>query len=156
MGRKRKVGYDELIEWMNVRKPNGKRLTQAEIAEQMGVTRAAISKAVQQLSPAVAAQRDAKEYVNELPATLAEAEQTVMRYMLNPAKLAKASSAQLASIYGILFDKRRLTQGQSTSNVAVVLESMDASMKEELLGAIKANTQKMLDEARDVDLSHRY
>ena len=156
MGRKRIVKYEELVDYLNMRKANGRPLTLQEIADKIGCSRQAVAQAKMDLNPTLIKKKDLKEYVSELPLTLADAEQKILRYMLSPEKLAKASSAQLAMIFGVMFDKRRLTQGQSTSNVHVVLETMDQNMKEELLQAIKVNTQKMLEEARNIETGERY
>ena len=146
-----------MIEMVRQRKPNGKPYTQAEIAEQMGVTRVAIAKAMAKCSPSLLAKRDLNAYKRDRANILAELQQTLMRYV-TPKKIESASLSQIITCMAILYDKERLERNNSTENVAinVKVENLDETVKAKMTDLIREMTQKRIEQARSADLETHY
>ena len=72
---------------------------------------------------------------------LEHAERTLVASLLDPATIEKASLRDRAVSFGIVYDKRRLEQGQSTSNLAVWAKCVE-SAHQGLYEQAKQSTEK--------------
>lgn len=157
MAGRRKIDTQELIALANQKKANGKPYTQTEIADQLGVTRVAVARALAKLSPSLISSRDVKQYRDERADILAELQQTMMRH-ITPDKLARASLSQIITAIAILYDKERLETGQSTSNMAVAHKTDDLppEIREQLVAAAKNYATKRIEESVQIDKGDNY
>lgn len=98
-------------------------LSQAQIAKLAGVSPQAVSTALKHFVaiPQVAAVR--AEAVQHLPELL-DQKMLEMIASIDEERLQKADLRSLATSYGILYDKKRLHEGQSTSNVAILASAV--------------------------------
>lgn len=149
MGRRKTYDEHELIELASMKKPNGKPLTQAEIAGILNLSVPAVNMALKKLPQSVLNARDVESYRKNRADIFADAQRLILQY-ITPDKLKKASINQLGTLFGILYDKEQLEKGRSTSNVAVLNKSMiDEASMAKIKDVIKDMTTKQIEAARD-------
>jgi biotin operon repressor len=109
-----KINEQELILYL------GQGLTHEQIAQKMGVSRPAITKAVGRLPQDIMIKADIKEFRLLRADAFAQIQQSIINIM--KMKLAregdKISLNQLGTLFGILYDKERLEQGKATEHIA--------------------------------------
>ncbi len=74
------------------------------------------------------------EYYKKNRADLLAFDQMVYRSHITPEKLEKASARDLELMRGITYDKERLTRGESTDNIHVIIEALDDLQKRRAKG----------------------
>ncbi len=118
----------------------------SEIADKLGVTPGAISQSINPLLENLLSPEHLKIYQERQTDIVDSATAKMLVESLDPNKLKKASTYQLVSSFGILFDKSRLLKGLSTSNVAYA----DMSQKENEIEEEMRKLQESLGSAQDV------
>jgi len=99
---------------LRLRSVNG--LSYAEIGEILGVSRQAVQKRVK---PLLGDSSNDVHAFKKYKSDIVHAKQLEVMKALTPAKLKEASAFQLTGMFGILYDKARLEDGESTANVDV-------------------------------------
>jgi len=146
---KRKIDESELIRLAQERKADGRQLTHAEIAEELNVSRPAVTKALAKIPPSVLGSRDVQEFRANRPQIFAEVQRAIIRH-ITPEKLKKASLNQLGTLFGIFYDKERLEMGQATAHIeALNVHMIDPKALKAIKDAIKISTTKKLETARE-------
>jgi len=145
----RKIDEQELIALATARKGDGSPFTHTEIAQQMGVSRPAVTKALAKLPPSLLASNDVKTYRRHRADIFADFQRLILTY-ITPDKLKGASINQLGTLFGIVYDKEKLERGQATQHVAVMHKSMldEASLKK-VKEVIQEITQAQITAARN-------
>lgn len=118
-------------------------LTHEEIADYFGVSREAVTKMISRMdlvreasNPALFQERMQEELLIRM--------ESILKYM-TPEKMNKASLSQLIMAFGILFDKVRLSRGESTQNVAAInIHKLESSDLEKIRLVIQKHTQAKL------------
>lgn len=142
MGRKAKINEQELILML------GQGLTHQAIADEFGVSRAAVSKKIATLPPSLREHKSLEMFKKTRADRFAELQQMLLRF-ITPDKLAKASLAQIGTLFGIFYDKERLEQNLATEHVAHAhLAQLSEVDRKALKDAVVKMTQTQLDEAR--------
>jgi len=149
MGRDRKVTDLELSYL------SGMGYTHDEMAEKLGVSRSTITSNLLRLkkeSPELLNMIEVEEFRKQETDDLARLRQIILgsiRKKLNTTSLSTVSMQQLATLYGILFDKDRLLRGEATEHIATATyNQIDDKTREAIGDAVKQITQNMLDEAQ--------
>lgn len=147
--KRHKIDEGELIRLANVVKEDGGVLTHGEIADEMGVSRVGITRALQRIPPEILSGRTVEEYRQNRAKMFAGMQRMIIQN-ITPEKLKTASLAQLGTLFGIFYDKERLEKGQSTENTAIAMKmDLDSETKGKIQDAIAALTKRKLEEARD-------
>jgi predicted DNA-binding protein YlxM (UPF0122 family) len=122
-------------------------LTHDEIADYFGVSREAVTKMISRMN----LDRDATNpaiFQEQLQNEMLIRMEAILKYM-TPEKMNKASLAQLIMAFGTLFDKVRLTRGESTQNVAAInIHKLDSADLEKIRDVIKKHTQAKLEKVK--------
>lgn len=157
MGAQRKLNVNRLIELCHQRRPDGKPYTQAEMAEQLGVSRVAVSKQMAKMSPALLTKRSVTKYREDRADILSELQQTLIRH-IKPNKIEKASLSQIITCLAILYDKERLERNQATDNVAVAIkvENLDPKLEAKMRDIISEMTTKKIEKSQKVELADNF
>lgn len=155
MARKSKIDQTELLTLMGEKNPDGKNLTQTEIADRLGVTRVAVNRAIAKLDPALTKVRDVAKFKADKADILAELQMMFMEY-ITPEKLKRASLSQIIMAIGTMYDKERMERGQSTENVAVMhdVRQIPPDVRKQLEEAQKAYADAMIKESVKKELSN--
>lgn len=95
-------------------------LGDGEIATFFGVSRSTVSRTLRKYGKYLIPSQDLSILDANKTALLQAAQMRAIPYILEPGKLEKASWLQLVTGLGILIDKQRLLDGQSTTNIAVL------------------------------------
>lgn len=93
-------------------------MPQHEIAKKFGVSDASVSMILAQFKPVFAELGNVESYRKVKSDILDSASLTVLKEIVNPEKIAAATTRELGYTYDVLNKHSRLEQGQSTSNVA--------------------------------------
>lgn len=146
---KRKIDESKLIMLATHRDASGKGLTQSEIAEQLGVTTAAVSVALKKLPKSVLAATDANSWRTNRADVFADMQRFILQY-ITPDKLKHASINQLGTLFGIMYDKEAKERGHGTpQSVSLVqINQIDPKAMKHIKDAIAAMTQKALSDAK--------
>lgn len=150
MGRKRKVDLTELADLATTEKDDGTYPTHAEMAKHFNVTRAAVTRAIKKVPPALLDARDITKFREKRADAFAEIQRMILMH-ITPDKLSKASLQQLGTLLGIMYDKEALEQGRATSHVAVVnqnISKIDPETIKQLKDVIASETRAKLKHAR--------
>lgn len=150
MGRKRKIDTKELVDLAQSTQDNGKPLTHEQMADALGVTRGAVTKALKKIPPSILATRNVETFRNARADIFAEAQRLALIYLMDPLKLKSASPQQLMTVIGILYDKERLEQGKATEHIAVAqVNKLDPESIKAIKEAIQKSTEQKLVEAAE-------
>lgn len=148
MGRKRKIQDLELAYLY------GLGMTNQEIADKIGVTQPAVSNALKKLrkeSPELLEEQGTELFRAGESDRLAEMRKIILgsiRRKLSTMSLGTVSLQQLATLYGVLFDKDRLLRGESTEHIATAsYTQLDDKTKSVISNAVKELTSQMLEVA---------
>lgn len=142
------IDETQLMELANVVKEDGGVLTHQEIADEMGVSRVGVTRALQRIPPELLSGRTVEEYRQNRAKMFAGIQRMILQN-ITPDKLKNASLAQLGTLFGIFYDKERLEHGQSTENNAMAIKiQLDDASKAKIQEAIAALTQQKIKEAR--------
>ena len=97
-------------------------VTLPDIAALQGVTKQAIYQALTRFEPFLASIEPGQltAFAEERGQILNSVELGLMQSLVDPAKVERASLRDIAVTYGIVYDKRRLESGQSTSNTMLL------------------------------------
>ena len=95
-------------------------MTDGEIAKFFGVARQTVGENLRKYARNLLPYDTLQTLENARHDMIASGMHTALKYSMDPAKLEKASYSQLTMGFGILYDKLRLEEGKSTSNVAVL------------------------------------
>ena len=118
-------------------------LTHEEIADYFGVSRESVTKMIGRMELAREASNPAL-FQEKMQEELLIRMEAILKYM-TPEKMNKASLSQLIMAFGILFDKVRLSRGESTQNVAAVnIHKLDSADLEKIRNVIQKHTQAKL------------
>jgi hypothetical protein len=93
-------------------------IPQHQIAKKFGVGEAAISMILDKFKPAFAELQNVEEYRRAKASLLDSASLTVLKEIVNPAKIEAGDVRALGTVYDILNKHSRLERGESTSNVS--------------------------------------
>ena len=94
------------------------RLSYGDIAKSMGVTKQAVHKAITKFMAHIDEPEAVESFKSARADLLTAAQLTVLRSVVDPTKLEKASTNNAAYALRQLFDMERLERGESTSNIA--------------------------------------
>jgi transposase len=144
MGRKSQINEQELILYL------GQGLTHQQIADKIGVSRPAVTKAVGKLPKDLVIQKDLKQFRGMRADAFAEIQQSILNIIKS--KLIregeKISVQQLGTLFGILYDKERLEQGKATEHVAhATFKQLTTEDRKMLKDFIKKRTKRIVDNA---------
>ena len=133
----------------------GMGMNHREIAEKLDCSRGAISLAIKKLretAPELLALQSVEDFRKNETVDLAGLRQVVLgalRRKLNTTSLAAISIQQLATLYGIMFDKDRLLRGESTEHIATAsYAELDSKTRETIADAVKQITCNMISESQ--------
>jgi transposase len=139
MGRPRKINEQELILML------GQGLSHQKIADHMGCSRPAVTKAVNLLPPTLRAHQSIQEFKQRRATQFAEIQQMLLRY-ITPEKLKNASLAQIGTLFGIFYDKERLEKNLATEHVAHAhLKQLSDADRKAIKGMIQNMTRRQLE-----------
>ena len=93
--------------------------SQADIARMQGVTRQAVDQALRPFKAILSNPQSIQAFDNERDKLLSAGQAKLLVAALDGRAIKKSSTLQLASSFGILFDKQRLVRGESTDNIDV-------------------------------------
>jgi predicted DNA-binding protein YlxM (UPF0122 family) len=128
----------------------GTPLTHDEIADIFGVSRVAVTNKVKKKG--LERKYDTpKEYEAKMGDDLMNKIQVIMN-QITADKISKASLSQLGTLLGILYDKRQLHEKRGTPEISYVgvVHKFDPKSLEQLKDVMKVETQKRIEESRDV------
>jgi hypothetical protein len=137
---KQKFDDFELIASLNMHNGNISRA-----AQELGVTRAAVIKRKAALPEGVIAPT-IEEFRTQRADTFARLQQILLQH-ITPAKLKKASLAQIGTLFGIMYDKERLEKNLATEHIAHAhYEMLDDSQLAKIKQLATDLTEKKLKE----------
>lgn len=110
--------------------------SKTDIAQKLGVTPGAITQSITPLLNNLLSPENLKTYQEKQTDIVDSATAKMLVESLDPSKLKKASTYQLVSSFGILFDKSRLLKGLSTSNVLYAEYDREAAKAQEEIDRI--------------------
>ena len=123
--------------------------SKSEIADKLGVTPGAISQSINPLLENLLSPEHLKTYQDRQVDIVDSATARMLVESLDTDKLKKASTYQLVSSFGILFDKSRLLKGLSTSNVIYADMSQKESEIESEIRKLEESLARPQDTAQD-------
>jgi len=128
----------------------GTPLTHDELATIFGVSRVAVTNKVKKLGLERKYETPA-EYEAKMGDDLMNKIQVIMN-QITADKISKASLSQLGTLLGILYDKRQLHEKRGTPEISYVgvVHKFDPKSLEQLKDVMKVETQKRIEESRDV------
>lgn len=149
MGRKKKIQDLELAYLV------GAGLNQREIAEKLEVSRSSVTLAIKRMKeeqPELLEEKSIEDFrkgeADDL-ATMRRLIVAALKKKLRTTSLKNISLQQLGMLYGIMFDKDRLLNDQSTENHAVrTYSQLDGETRAVIGDAVRRLTDGMLNEAR--------
>jgi len=146
--RAEKLNMDRVVELAREKHDDGTFLSHQEIADNMGCSRVAVTRALQRVPEWVLKDRDVEVYKRDRADILAAAQQTILQH-ITPDKLKIASLQQLGTLFGIFYDKERLDRGHATANIAVISEhKLDEETRKLIYKAIETRTQALLNKSK--------
>lgn len=148
-----KIDMQELIALATARKGDGSKLSQTEIARHLGVTRPAVTRALQRVPDSILASNDVNSFRKNRADIFADFQRMILTYM-TPEKMKQASLNQLGTLFGIVYDKERLEKGQATQHVATVNKAMiDKQSMAKIREVIADMTAKQIAQAKQDSLA---
>lgn len=151
--KRRKIDQQELIALATARKGDGSKFTQAEIARHLGVTRPAVTKALDQIPQSILNSHDVTTFRKNRADIFAEFQRLILTYM-TPEKMKGASLNQLGTLFGIVYDKERLEKGQATAHVAQINKNLvDEKSLRKIREVIQEMTQQQISNAKQESLA---
>lgn len=143
--RAEKLDMDRLVDLAKTQHDDGTYLSQQEIADKMGCSRPAVTRALQRVPPWILQNRDIEKFKVDRADIFAQAQQLILQF-ITPDKLRAASIQQLGTLFGIFYDKERLERGQATQHVAEISElKLDKDTMMFIQKAIEARTKSILE-----------
>jgi len=143
-GKESRIDKQELIRLAVSRKPNGQKYTHTDIANQFGVTRGAVTKALAKIPKSMLLEVDIDNYRKQRAQIFAEMQKLVLEY-ITPTKLKNASIQQLGNLFKMFYENERLESNLATEHVAVIHQStIDQKSMKLIEEAIMNATQKKL------------
>lgn len=103
---------------------------EVDIARLHGVTKQSVNQALKPFKEIIKDPAQINAFEASRDAMLSGGMMRLLTSALDPRTIKKSSTLQLASAYGILFDKQRLVRGESTENVSI--KSITMHLKGEL------------------------
>ena len=104
-----------LIEALQLRFVNG--LTYQQIADKYGCTKQAVEQRISGFKEKFGDSEEIKNYTSNRDTLLTLTEKELLTRILDPSKLAKATTNNLAYAFQQIFNARRLEEGKSTANL---------------------------------------
>jgi hypothetical protein len=145
-----RLDMDRLVELAIHKKDDGTYYSHMEIAERMGCSRVAVTRALQRVPQWQLKDRDVEEYKRDRADIFAQAQQLILKYVTAD-KLKAASLQQLGTLFGIMYDKERLERGKATHHIAEVKQIIaDPELKKLLQKGIEIRTKKLLEKTQTV------
>lgn len=121
--------------------------THEEIADHFGVSRVAVTNMINRMELQRKTSNPA-EFQEKMQEEILIRMENILKYM-SPDKLNKASLSQLIIAFGTLYDKYRLSRGESTSNTAVLnIQKIADSDLDKIREIIAKSTQEKLQAVR--------
>lgn len=143
-----RIDMDRLIELAKEQNEDGSYYSHQEIADKMGCSRVAITRALQRIPPWVLKDRDVETFKRDRADLFALAQQLILQH-ITADKLKAASLQQLGTLFGIMYDKERLERGQATQHIAEVSQlKLDKETMSLLQQAIASRTRKLLEKSK--------
>ena len=105
-------------------------LSFGEISKLTGHAKSSIHQALTHLEAFLPSQPQQQAFEQARPSLLTASEEVLLASLTDPATIEKASLRDRAVSFGIVYDKRRLEQGQSTSNLAVWAKCVESAHKD--------------------------
>lgn len=140
-----RLDMERLAELARIEKPDGTHLSHQEMADRMGCSRVAVTRALQRIPTWQLKEQDVNDYKAERADIFAAAQQLILKYITHE-KLKAASIQQLGTLFGILYDKERIERGQATQHIANISHTqLDPETKKLLERAIDSRTRSMLE-----------
>jgi hypothetical protein len=140
---KKVIDNEQLIFLAQQIKSDGKPWTHQEMADDLGCSRTAVTRALMKLPPALLEARDVTKFREKRADIFAEVQREIMKY-ITPEKLKNASLAQLGTLFGIFYDKERLEAGQPNVIAAQFNVDMDPETMKIVRKAIQTKTENTL------------
>jgi len=151
-GRQNHIDKTELIRMAVAVKPNGQKYTHREMANEMGVTRGAVTKALSTIPKTMLVKSEIEEYRTNRADTFAEMQKIILSY-ITPGKLKQTSIQQLSNLFKMFYEKEKLELGQATEHIAVIHKNvLDQATLAKIEEAIEMATTKKLIESREASL----
>ena len=139
-----KLDVSKLIELAQERDEMGKGLTHQQMADELGVSRPVVTKALAKIPDAVLESVTVEDFKENRPDIFASLQQEMLKH-ITPDKIKKASIQQLITAAAILYDKERLARGESTENVAVLNANiLDENATQQMKSLIRNITEKQI------------
>ncbi len=148
-GKKRnKIDKARLIELATMRKPNGQKMTQSEIANELGVSRVAVTVALRDIPKSLLVRESVDNFRKARADIFSDIQKMILTF-ITPSKLKRASIQQLGNLFKMFYEKEKLELGQATEHIAVIHENkLDAETIAKIQEAIEMSTMKKLVEAK--------
>ena len=102
-------------------------LSFGEISKLTGHAKSSIHQALTHLEAFLPSPLQQQAFEQARPSLLTASEEVLLASLTDPATIEKASLRDRAVSFGIVYDKRRLEQGQSTSNLAVWAKCVESA-----------------------------
>jgi len=143
------INKQELMNLAVSRNPvTGHKLTHREIAEKLGKTRGAVTKALAKIPKSMLVRHSIDDYRKQRADIFADIQKMILTY-ITPAKLKGSSLQQLGNLFKVFYEKEKLELGQATEHVAVIHQnSLDKKTMASIQEAIESATKKQMLEAQ--------
>ena len=138
-----KIDEEKLIELVRYQTPDGKKLTQQEIADKLGVTRVAVARRIKTLDPTLLTKKSVDEFISNRAKIYAEKEMAILDG-LTPSKIKASSARQIIAMIRDLQTMQRIEKGESTENVAHIHKHIVRNI-EQLRKGQSDDTQKLIE-----------
>jgi predicted DNA-binding protein YlxM (UPF0122 family) len=134
-----------------------KKLSFQEIGKMYGVSKQAISNKLKNFFDKLPDGNSLEAYKENRKELLSAIELKILSYIFDDEKLKSARLGELTVAYGVLFDKRRLEEGKSTSNIAYKevtkeIEEIEKALREYKTGKTPETSQEKPSEGNTRDL----
>jgi len=147
-----KIDKAELIRLATSVKPDGQCYTQAEMANEFGVSRGAVTKMMKTIPKTMLVKSGVENYREHRADIFAEMQKTILSY-ITPTKLKQTSIQQLSNLFKMFYEKEKLELGQATEHIAVIHKNvLDEATLDKIEEAIAMATEKKLIESRKESL----
>lgn len=154
-GKEHRIDRDELMRLAIFAKPNGHKYTHAEMANELGVTRGAVTKALGKIPKSMLVAQDIENYRRQRADIFADIQKLILSY-ITPTKLKQTSIQQLGNLFKMFYEKEKLELGLATEHIAVIHQNkLDAATMKKIEEAIEMATTKQILEAKEqsIDLA---
>lgn len=143
------LDLDRLKDLANTTNDDGSSLSHQEIADRMGCSRPAVTRALQRIPQWQLQERDIEQFKLDRADIFAQAQQMILQY-ITVDKLKVASLQQLGTLFGIMYDKERLERGQATQHIAEVSQlKLDKETLKLINMAIESRTKSIVYNAHE-------